>query len=70
MVPSQPVRANSKTRRVMVGDVAIGGGAPCVVQSMLSVPADDVAANLAQIGQLAQAGCEVVRMAIPNRGCL
>ena len=54
----------------MVGNVAIGGGAPCVVQSMLSVPAEDVAANLAQIARLAEAGCEIVRMAIPGRECL
>ncbi|MCL1798947.1 MAG: flavodoxin-dependent (E)-4-hydroxy-3-methylbut-2-enyl-diphosphate synthase [Eggerthellaceae bacterium] len=54
----------------MVGNVALGGGAPCAVQSMLSVPAGDAAANLAQIGQLAEAGCEIVRMAIPHRDCL
>ncbi len=58
------------TRRIMVGDVPLGGGAPCVVQSMLNAPADDVAANLDQINRLAKAGCEVVRMAIPRRACL
>ena len=63
-------RANQKTRRVMVGGVALGNGAPCAIQSMLSVPADDVDANLAQIEQLAQAGCEIVRMAIPRKNCL
>ncbi len=45
----------------------MGGGAPCVVQSMLNRPPDDVEANLAQIRELEQAGCEVVRMAIPRR---
>lgn len=54
----------------MVGKVPLGGGAPVVVQSMLNAPADDVAANLAQIDALATAGCEVVRMAIPRRDCL
>lgn len=61
---------NKKTRRVMVGSVPIGGGAPVAVQSMLNAKAHDVAANLAQIEALAAAGCEIVRMAIPSRDCL
>lgn len=64
------MKANEKTRQVMVGKVPLGGGAPCVVQSMLSMPGQDVAGNLAQIERLAAVGCEVVRMAIPNRDCL
>lgn len=59
-----------RTRQVMVGNVALGGGAPVVVQSMLNAPATDVGANLAQIDALAEAGCEVVRMAVPRRACL
>lgn len=51
----------------MVGDVPVGGGAPCAVQSMLNQPPDNAEANLRQIEQLAQAGCEIVRMAIPRR---
>ena len=58
------------TRQIMVGDVALGGNAPCVIQSMLNCPAQDVEANLAQIHSLACAGCEVVRMAIPAKNCL
>ncbi|WP_283170936.1 flavodoxin-dependent (E)-4-hydroxy-3-methylbut-2-enyl-diphosphate synthase [Curtanaerobium respiraculi] len=58
------------TRRVMVGNVPIGGGAPCAVQSMLCAPATDVQANLDQIDRLAEAGCEIVRMAIPRHECL
>lgn len=61
---------NGKTHQVMVGSVPLGGGAPAVVQSMLNEPPEDVAANLAQIDALAQEGCEVVRMAIPQRDCL
>lgn len=61
------MKPNQNTRRVMVGKVPMGGGAPCVVQSMLNQPPDDVQANLRQIRQLADAGCEVVRMAIPRR---
>ena len=63
-------RPNEQTRQVLVGKVRIGGGAPVVVQSMLNASATDVSANLAQIEELAQAGCEVVRMAIPRRDCL
>ena len=40
------------------------------VQSMLNMPADDVEANVRQIEELAEAGCEIVRMAIPQRACL
>ncbi|MEG2628548.1 MAG: flavodoxin-dependent (E)-4-hydroxy-3-methylbut-2-enyl-diphosphate synthase [Raoultibacter sp.] len=64
------VKPNSATRRIQVGKVALGGGAPCVVQSMLNAPATDVAANLSQIEALAAAGCEVVRMAIPHANSL
>ncbi len=67
---AQAGKPNQTTRRVMVGSVPMGGGAPVVVQSMLNAPADDVDANLAQIRALAEAGCEVVRMAIPRRECL
>ena len=61
---------NEKTHRVMVGKVPVGGGAPVAVQSMLNAKADDADANLRQIDALAQAGCEIVRMAIPRRDCL
>ncbi len=63
-------RSNERTRRVMVGGVPIGGGAPVAVQSMLNAPPTDVAANLRQIEALAEAGCEIVRMAVPRRSCL
>ena len=64
------MKPNEQTRQVMVGKVALGGGAPLVVQSMLNAKADDIAANLRQIEALAEAGCEVARMAIPRRDCL
>lgn len=67
---SEAIKPCEGTRRIMVGDVCLGGGAPVVVQSMLNAPARDVEANLAQIEALAAAGCEVVRMAIPRRDCL
>ncbi len=54
------------TRQIKIGDVAIGGGAPCAVQSMCSTDTRDVQATLAQIGRLAHAGCEIVRCAVPD----
>ena len=64
------MKPNQNTHQVMVGNVAVGGGAPVAVQSMLNAKADDVDANLRQIESLAEAGCEIVRMAIPRRDCL
>ena len=61
---------NAKTRQVMVGSVALGGGAPCVVQSMLNLPLADVEGNLNQISRLQEAGCEVVRIAVPRKADL
>ena len=58
------------TRRVMVGSVPVGGGAPVAVQSMLNVPAEDADGNLAQIERLAETGCEYVRMAVPRKDYL
>lgn len=61
---------HEKTRQVMVGSVPIGGGAPCAVQSMLNLPLSDVEGNLAQIDRLAEAGCEVIRIAVPRKSDL
>lgn len=55
------------TRPVYVGDVRIGGGAPIVVQSMTTSDTRDPKATLRQIAQLADAGCEIVRVAVPDR---
>ncbi|NTW57702.1 MAG: flavodoxin-dependent (E)-4-hydroxy-3-methylbut-2-enyl-diphosphate synthase [Nitrospirae bacterium] len=55
-----------KTRQITLGPVKIGGGAPVVVQSMCNTNTRDVAATLAQIGRLEAAGCEVVRLAVPD----
>ncbi len=56
-----------KTRQIKVGSVAIGGGAPIVVQSMTKTETKDKKATLAQIRSLEQVGCEIVRLAIPDR---
>ena len=55
------------TRAVHVGDIQVGGGAPVVVQSMTSTDTRDVAATSEQIGRLADAGCEIARVAVPDR---
>jgi (E)-4-hydroxy-3-methylbut-2-enyl-diphosphate synthase len=53
-------------RQIKVGNVAIGGGAPVVVQSMTLTYTHDVDATIEQIARLASAGCEVVRVAVPK----
>ncbi len=55
------------TRRIMVGPVAIGGGEPVRLQSMTCTPTHDIEATMGQIRRLAEAGCELVRVAIPKR---
>ncbi len=54
------------TRQISIGGVAIGGGAPCSVQSMCSTDTRDVTATLAQITRMSEAGCELVRCAVPD----
>lgn len=54
------------TRQLHVGGVLIGGGAPIAVQSMTNTHTDDAAATLAQIKQLAEAGCDIIRCAVPD----
>ncbi|CCO09435.1 flavodoxin-dependent (E)-4-hydroxy-3-methylbut-2-enyl-diphosphate synthase [Desulforamulus hydrothermalis] len=56
-----------KTRPVMVGSVQIGGGAPVVIQSMTNTDTRDAQATVAQINELTQAGCEVIRVAVPDQ---
>ena len=55
-----------KTRQIQVGKVKIGGDAPISVQSMTNTRTDDAAATLRQIGELAAAGCEIIRCAVPD----
>ncbi len=57
---------NSHTQRIRLGDLEIGGGAPVAVQSMTNTDTRDVTATVAQIERLAQAGCELVRVAVPD----
>ena len=54
------------TKQINVGGVPIGGGAPVTIQSMTNTPTQDVKATLDQIRKLAAAGCEIVRVAVPD----
>jgi (E)-4-hydroxy-3-methylbut-2-enyl-diphosphate synthase len=53
-------------RQIWVGRVPVGGGAPVVVQSMTKTDTSDVEATLEQIGKMVEAGCELVRVAVPR----
>jgi len=55
-----------KTKQITLGSVRIGGGAPVVVQSMCNTDTRDAARTLEQISRLEQAGCEIVRLAVPD----
>ena len=54
------------TKQINVGGVLIGGGAPVTIQSMTNTPTQDAEATAAQINRLAAAGCEIVRVAVPD----
>ncbi|MBU3981639.1 MAG: flavodoxin-dependent (E)-4-hydroxy-3-methylbut-2-enyl-diphosphate synthase [Proteobacteria bacterium] len=55
-----------KTRQIKVGKVKIGGMAPIAVQSMTNTFTQDIVSTVAQIGRLEKAGCEIVRVAVPD----
>ncbi|PKN10406.1 MAG: 4-hydroxy-3-methylbut-2-en-1-yl diphosphate synthase, partial [Deltaproteobacteria bacterium HGW-Deltaproteobacteria-7] len=56
-----------KTKKINLDFVSIGGDAPIVVQSMTNTDTRDVEATVAQIGELEKAGCEVIRVAVPDK---
>lgn len=55
-----------KTREISIGNVKIGGGNPVAVQSMTNTKTEDAASTVAQIHRLEQAGCDIVRVAVPT----
>jgi len=59
--------ARRNSRRVMVGDIPIGGNAPIVLQSMTNTPTTDVDITVRQIEALLEAGCDLVRVAVPDK---
>ena len=56
------------TKRVFAGNVAIGGGAPVTIQSMCNTRTEDARSTIAQIRALEDAGCEIIRVTVPNMG--
>ncbi len=61
---------NKDTRKVKAGALEIGGGSAVSVQSMLSVPVHDIAGNVAQALRLQNAGCDIVRVTVPDKEAL
>lgn len=55
------------TRQILVGTVPVGGGAPVTIQSMTNTKTEHIADTVAQIHKLTMAGCDIVRVAVPNR---
>lgn len=55
-----------KTREVHIGNKVIGGGNPILIQSMTNTKTEDVAATVAQINALTEAGCDIIRCAVPT----
>src|SRR5271166_7028624 len=64
--PGPATISRQRTRTARVGDIAIGGGAPIVVQSMTNTDTADIAATVAQVEALATAGSELVRITVNN----
>src|SRR5256885_17110804 len=55
-----------KSKAVQIKHVQIGGGAPVVIQSMTKTDTSDIGATVAQIEEMVSAGCEIVRLAVPD----
>ncbi|XVQ13237.1 flavodoxin-dependent (E)-4-hydroxy-3-methylbut-2-enyl-diphosphate synthase [Spirillospora sp. CA-255316] len=64
---ARPVAPRRASRRIMVGDVPVGGDAPVSVQSMTTTLTADVNATLRQIAELTASGCQIVRVAVPSQ---
>ena len=64
------IKNRRPTRRIKVSPVSIGGGGPVLVQSMTNTDTHDHEATLEQIRALAAAGCELVRVAVPDQQAL
>lgn len=66
-ISETPLHPRRQSRRIMVGPVPVGGGAPISVQSMTNTPTVDIGATLQQIAELTAAGCDIVRVAVPSQ---
>ena len=60
------MNTNKTTKRVNVGTVPVGAGAPVSIQSMLAVPAHDIKGNVSAAKVLEEAGCEILRVSVPD----
>lgn len=58
------------SKKIRIKDTYIGGDSPILVQSMLNVPSNDIEGSVAQAKELAAAGCQIIRFAIPNEEAL
>ncbi len=65
--PPPVLTPRRKTRKIMVGKVAVGGDAPISVQSMTTTPTTDINGTLQQIAELTASGCDIVRVACPSQ---
>jgi len=63
---TEKMMSGKQTKRIYAGNVTIGGGAPVSVQSMTSTKTENVPATVGQIKELEEAGCELVRVAVPG----
>ncbi|MFF3640961.1 flavodoxin-dependent (E)-4-hydroxy-3-methylbut-2-enyl-diphosphate synthase [Streptomyces sp. NPDC002564] len=66
-LPVRPIAERRLARRIEVGPVAVGGGAPVSVQSMTTTRTSDIGATLQQIAELTASGCQIVRVACPTQ---
>lgn len=58
------------SKKIKLGNTFIGGDSDILVQSMLNIPADDIDGSVAQAKELAAAGCQIIRFAVPNENAL
>ena len=65
--PAVTLAPRRPTRRIQVGKVAVGGGAPVSVQSMTTTKTTDINGTLQQIAELTASGCDIVRVAVPSQ---
>ncbi|MEG1887196.1 MAG: flavodoxin-dependent (E)-4-hydroxy-3-methylbut-2-enyl-diphosphate synthase [Oscillospiraceae bacterium] len=59
--------ARNETRKIKIGNIVVGGGSPVSIQSMLNKPSHDISANVEQARELENAGCEIIRVSIPDK---
>jgi (E)-4-hydroxy-3-methylbut-2-enyl-diphosphate synthase len=64
---SNPTFKRRKSRKLFIGSIPVGGDSPIVIQSMTTTDTRDIESTLKQINELYEAGCEIVRVAVPDR---